>query len=114
MLVGGRMGEIPSQGYRLLEIPTPRQKLVHVHADANEIGRVYHPTLGIVATPNAFAAAAEELQPPADVVWAAERKSARADYLAWTQAPPPEPGAVQMSEIMLWLRERLARDAIIA
>jgi acetolactate synthase I/II/III large subunit len=108
------MSETPSQGYQLFDIPTPRQKLVRVHADAMEIGRVYHPVLGILATPNAFASAAAELQPPDIVAWAAERKVAHADYLAWSEAPPPEPGPVQMSKIMLWLRDRLAPDTIIA
>ena len=54
LLIGGRMSEAASQGYTLFDIPTPRQKLVHVHADPNEIGRNYHPTLGIVATSAAF------------------------------------------------------------
>jgi acetolactate synthase I/II/III large subunit len=113
VLMGARMSETASQGYQLFDIPTPRQKLAHVYADAMEIGRVYHPALGIVATPNAFAAAAGELQPPAAVAWASERKAARADYLSWSEAPPPEPGPVRMSEIMLWLRDRLAPDTII-
>ncbi len=39
MLVGGRMSEAAAQGYTLFDIPTPRQRLVHVHADAHEIGR---------------------------------------------------------------------------
>ena len=32
LLVGGRMAEMPSQSYTLLDIPVPRQTLVHVHA----------------------------------------------------------------------------------
>ena len=64
LLIGGRMAETPSQSYTLFAIPAPRQALVHVHADAAEIGRVYHPRLGIVATPPAFCAALEGLQPP--------------------------------------------------
>ena len=31
---------------RCSTIPAPRQTLVHVHADAQEIGRIYHPALG--------------------------------------------------------------------
>ena len=58
LLVGGRLAEMPSQGYTLLDIPVPRQKLVHVHGDAGEIGRVYHPALGIHAAPKTFAASA--------------------------------------------------------
>jgi acetolactate synthase-1/2/3 large subunit len=112
LLIGGRMSEMSSQSYTLFDIPTPRQKLVHVHADAQEIGRVYHPSLGIVATPPAFCAALEGLQPPNAVGWSARTRQARADYLAWTDNAPAMPGRVQLGEIMLWLRSH-APDAII-
>ena len=46
LLVGGRLGEMPSQGYTLLDIPNPKMKFVHVHPDAGELGRVYRPDLG--------------------------------------------------------------------
>jgi acetolactate synthase-1/2/3 large subunit len=112
LLIGGRMSEMSSQSYTLFDIPTPRQKLVHVHADAQEIGRVYHPSLGIVATPPAFCAALEGLQPPNAVGWSVQTRQARADYLAWTDNAPAMPGRVQLGEIMLWLRAQ-APDAII-
>jgi acetolactate synthase I/II/III large subunit len=112
VLLGGRMSEMSSQSYTLFEIPTPRQKLVHVHADALEIGRVYHPSLGVIATPPAFCAALEGLQPPNVIAWSAHTRAARADYLAWTQSAPAMPGRVQLGEIILWLRQR-APDAII-
>ncbi len=46
ILVGGRMGEMPSQSYTLFDIPAPQQPFVHVHPDPEELGRVYRPTLG--------------------------------------------------------------------
>ncbi|HLW92663.1 MAG TPA: thiamine pyrophosphate-dependent enzyme, partial [Roseiarcus sp.] len=113
LLIGGRMSEMPSQSYTLFDIPAPRQTLVHVHADAMEIGRVYHPTLGIVATPPAFAAALEGLQPPNTIAWREETRQARADYLAWTDQAPAMPGRVQLGEAMLWLRKRLDADTIV-
>lgn len=114
LLAGGRLAEVPSQGYKLLSVPTPRQKLVHVHAGAEEIGRVYHPTLGIHATPAAFAAALESLQPPNAIRWSEHTRAANADYRAFSETPPPAPGRVNMSEIMVWLRARLPDDVIIA
>jgi acetolactate synthase-1/2/3 large subunit len=113
LLAGGRMAEIPSQGYTLFAIPTPRQKLVHVHADAQELGRVYHAELAINATPQAFAAALEGLQPPHAIAWSEETRRAHAEFLAWTDVAPPGPGAVQLGEIALWLRARLPEDAIV-
>ncbi len=113
LLIGGRMAEVPSQGYELFNIPTPKQKLVHVHADAEELGRVYHPTLAIHATPNAFAAALEGLQPPPSCPWSTLTKAANADYHAFSNVAPVNPGPVQLGEIMLWLRNRLPKDAIV-
>ena len=106
LLVGGRMSEAASQSYTLFGIPAPRQRLVHVHADATEIGRNYHPTLGIVATTQEFCAALEGVQPPSKIGWSAETHAARADYLAWSEQAPRNPGPVQLSEIMFAIRRR--------
>jgi acetolactate synthase-1/2/3 large subunit len=113
LLAGGRMSEMPSQSYTLFEIPTPRQKLVHVFPDPHEIGRVYHPTLGITATLDAFCAALESLQPPNAPSWSAQTREARADYLEWSDRAPEMSGCVDLGALMLWLRGRLPEDAII-
>ncbi len=114
ILVGGRLGEAPSQGYTLLDIPAPKQKLVHVFPDANELGRVYRAELAINAAPTAFAAALEGLQPPNDLRWADETPVAHADFLAWTDRPTNVPGPVNVGEIVAGLRAKLPRDAVIA
>ena len=111
MLVGGRMSEAAAQGYTLFDIPQPRQRLVHVHADAHEIGRNYHASLAIVATSPEFCAALEGVHPPPTIPWSAETRQARADYLAWSDEAPVNPGRVQVGEIMLALRRRVP-DAI--
>jgi acetolactate synthase-1/2/3 large subunit len=113
ILAGGRMSEVPSQAYTLFDIPTPRQTLVHVHADAMELGKVYHPALGINATPPAFAAALETVQPPNEITWSAQTAAAREDYLAWTEQPSVIPGKFQYGEVMAWLRNRLPENAIV-
>ena len=113
LLVGGRLGEMPSQGYTLLDIPNPKMKFVHVHPDAGELGRVYRPDLAINAAPTAFAAALEGLQPPNEIRWRAETKTAHDDYLAWTEQPTKQPGAVNFGEIMVWLRGQLPAESII-
>ena len=113
VLVGGRMAEMPSQSYTLLDIPVPAQKLVHVHAGAEELGRVYHPTLGIHAAPATFASSLESVQPPAQLRWAGATREARADYLAWTNGAPTAPGAIDLAEVMIALRERLPHDAVV-
>ena len=112
VLIGGRLGEMPSQGYTLLDIPGPRQTLVHVHPGSDELGSVYRPHLAINAAPTGFAAALEGLQPPNEIPWRGQAKQAHADYLEWTEQATPQPGAVNFGEIMVWLRERVP-DAIL-
>ena len=90
LLVGGRLSEIPSQAYTLLDIPAPQQKLVHVHPDPSELGRVYAPHLAINASPIAFTAALEAVHPPASLPWSEGTKAAHADYLAWSD-PTADP-----------------------
>ena len=113
LLIGGRMGEIPSQAYTLMDIPGPRTRLVHVHPGAEELGRLYRPHLAIHASPTAFAAAAEALQPAHPVAWRERTTQAHADYLDWTDVPTPQPGGVNLGAIMVWLRENLPLDTIL-
>jgi acetolactate synthase-1/2/3 large subunit len=113
LLIGGRLGEMPSQSYTLFDIPTPQMKLVHVHPGAEELGRVYRPHLAIHAAPTAFCSALEALQPPNDIGWRAATATAHADYLAWGEQPTAMPGAVNLGAIMVWLRNELPAEAII-
>ncbi|RYE02906.1 MAG: thiamine pyrophosphate-binding protein [Sphingomonadales bacterium] len=112
LLIGGRMSEIASSSYTLLDIPLPRQKLVHVHPDSQELGRVYQPTIAINATPSAFLEAAKAIQ--AATPWAPARAALRASYLDWSETPGALPGAFQYGDVMAWLRDRLPADAIVA
>jgi len=111
VMVGGRLGELPSQSYTLFDIPRPQVPFVHVHPGAEELGRVYSPHLAIHATPTAFAAALEHL----DVAQAqrGQAEAAHADYVDWTDKPTEQPGNVNLGAIMVWLREYLPNDAII-
>jgi acetolactate synthase-1/2/3 large subunit len=113
LLIGGRLSEMPSQGYTLFDIPEPQTKLVHVHPGADELGRVYRPALAVNASPTAFCSALEGLQPPNEVAWKGESDIAHADYLAWTETATKVPGAVNLGAVMVWLRENLPADAII-
>jgi acetolactate synthase-1/2/3 large subunit len=112
LLIGGRLSELPSQAYTLFDIPDPQMKLVHVHPGSEELGRVYHPALAINAAPTGFCAALDDLQ-PGEIAWRGESDTAHADCLAWTEKATPQPGAVNLGEIMVWLRDNLPADAII-
>jgi acetolactate synthase-1/2/3 large subunit len=112
-VVGARLDEMTTNGYRLIDIPVPRQVLVHIHPSAEELGRIYQPTLAIHASPRAFAAAAARLTLVDHTAWGTARIQARAEYEAW-QKPPRVKGDLQIGEIMSWLEERLPCNAILA
>ena len=113
ILVGGRLGEIPSQGYSLLSSPSPQTKLVHIHPGAEEIGRVYRPHLAIHASPNRFVSALKRLAITPNPAWRDNADAAHAEYLAWTGTATPQPGDVNLGEIMVWLRDHVPTDTIL-
>jgi acetolactate synthase-1/2/3 large subunit len=108
--IGGRLGEVPTRRYTLLEAPDPRQTLVHIHPDPGELGRVYLPDLAIAATLPEAATALRMLEPvePRWQEWAA---AARAEYEANLVHERME-GNVDLGEVMAFLRERLPGDAV--
>jgi acetolactate synthase-1/2/3 large subunit len=106
---GARLNELTSQAYTLFDIPVPQMKLVHAYPGAEELGRVYHPHLAIHAAPIAFAAALDKLAPVRTHDVTAEHQA----YLDFSSLPMPQPGAVNLSEIMIWLRGHLPADAMI-
>jgi acetolactate synthase-1/2/3 large subunit len=113
LLIGGRLGEIPSQGYTLFDIPSPRATFVHVYPSGDELGRVYRPDLGIEAAPVEFVRMAAALEPLKHLSWRGEAATSHADYLAWTQDATDQPGKVNLGAIMIWLRENLPADSIL-
>jgi acetolactate synthase-1/2/3 large subunit len=114
LLVGGRFSEIPSQGYSLLDIPVPRQTLVHVHPDPDELGRVYRADVPVLASPIAFAQAVSALQAPQAIAWQKWTAQARAEYLQWSDPSGVRiPGRLQMAEVMQHIRHVLPADSIM-
>jgi acetolactate synthase I/II/III large subunit len=113
LVIGERLGEITTSGYTLLEVPVPKQRLIHVHAGTDELGRVYQPELAIVATPGAFLDAMNRESAGAARALQATPADAHADYAAW-QARRAVPGALDMWQIVSWLDARLPDDAILA
>ena len=106
IVLGARLGEMTTGGYTLIDIPTPRQRMIHIHADAEELGRVYQPAIAIHATPRAFAKGLAALPPIENPKWKAATEAARAEFEAW-QTPPRSPGKIQMAEIVRWLDQHM-------
>lgn len=112
LAIGGRLGETTTSGNTLIEAPRPKQKLIHVHADSAELGRVYQSDLPIHAGTAKFAAALRDLPAPQTSSWSVWTQAARADYLEHLQ-PPPMPGSLDLGRVMAYLNERLPQDAIV-
>jgi acetolactate synthase-1/2/3 large subunit len=112
LVLGARLGEITTSAYSLVDIPVPRQDLIHVYPGPDELGRVYRPSLAVAASPAAFvqqlAEAVQAPSSPRDQLLT----EARADYEAW-QEPQETPGEIKMEQVILHLRETLPDDAIV-
>ncbi len=92
LALGLRLGEMTTGGYSLLAAPRPAQRLVHLHAGAEELGRVYSADLMLQCS---LAVAGQalgtlELLPEAPR-WAEWSAAANADYKANLEAPPVAP-----------------------
>ncbi len=108
LAINVRFGEMTTDAYTLLDVPVPKQQLIHVHASDREIGKIYQPTLGIQAGPNACAAAL----PPVSGGWSEWRSRARAEWEAGFDLPP-QPSPVDMAVVTAHLRDVLPDDVIL-
>jgi len=113
IVLGPRLGEMTTSSYTLLGPPQTAMPLIHIHAAAEELGRVYHPTLAIQAGATTAAAALAALgvvRRNTDPQWLS---GARADFETFCNGQD-SPGPVQMRTIVKYLREILADDAIVS
>ncbi|TCO69966.1 thiamine pyrophosphate-binding protein [Rhodovulum euryhalinum] len=111
LALGTRLGDTATNGYTLLDPARPGPRIVHVHPDPDELGRVWRPDPGIALPAPAMVAALARLtgQPGPWAEWTA---AARRDYDAWT-TPRETPGAVKMEQVIAWLSDHLPEDAIV-
>ena len=112
IVLGARLGEMTTAGYTLIKPPRPRQKMVHIHPDPEELGRVYQADLPINAAADEMAAALAALatKPAQTSDWIS---GWRADYEA-TLEVRPNGRALDMAEVMTRMRKRLPADTIVA
>ncbi len=110
LVIGERLGEITTSAYTLLEVPVPKQKLVHVHAGAEELGKVYQATLPINSNYEEFVFALRSLKFKSD--WKEITTEIHKDYLEWNK-PIAMPGALHYGEVIAWLSQNLPEDAIV-
>jgi acetolactate synthase-1/2/3 large subunit len=110
--LGARLGEMTTGGYELLEAPRPRQKLVHVHAGPEELGRVYAADLLLQSSMACAAQALETLAAPPEVPWSEWTRAAHADYEANLHAPVVEP--MDMAQVVKTVQALAPEDTVYA
>ncbi|MBN9472807.1 MAG: thiamine pyrophosphate-binding protein [Bordetella sp. SCN 67-23] len=116
LAVGTRLGEIATGGYTLLTPPRPAQKLVHLHADAAELGRVYQPDLAIQSAAAPAAALLRGLEAPASRAWDDWTRQAGELHARYQAVPAPhaEARGIDLGQVIAHLDRTLPDDAIIA
>ena len=109
--VGARLGEMTTGGYSLLNIPVPKQDLVHVFPQGEEIGRVYEPDLALVSDMQSFCQAVAAWDPIKPDVFGGRTKDLNDTYLAFIDpgALPDDPLAGHFAH----LADVLPKDAIM-
>ncbi len=110
--LGIRFGEITTGAWSLLELPTPTQRIVHVHPERIQLGRIYSTAVGVLGDPSETIALLRrravggiEARGP----WLRDRRAAFLE----ASVSPPQPGNLDMARVMGWLQEHLPDDAII-
>jgi len=110
LAIGPRLGEMTTGGYTLLQAPRPAQQLIHIHAGAEELGRVYTAELLINASMSQAAPALAALAPPASIAWRDWTASANADYQANLVPTPVAP--LDMAEVIRLLDAKLPEGTV--
>jgi len=112
LVIGARLDEPTTGGYTIIQAPRPRQALIHVHADPEELGHVFEPTLGINAGSAEFAEAARALAPPEPARWGAWTASAASD-LAVFRTPGEVADGVDLARAVSGICDALGPEAIV-
>ena len=110
LAIGPRLGEMTTGGYELLTPPRPKQKLVHLHAGAEELGRVYAGDLLLQSSMACAAPALARLEAPPQPRWAEWTRAAAADYEANRLPTPVSP--LDMAEVVQTLARHLPADTV--
>ena len=111
LAIGARLGEMTTGGYGHLAVPRPSQRLVHLHAGPEELGRVYAADLLVQASLAQAGLALATLEPPTQgLTWGAWTAAARADYEANQHSVPTAP--MDMAEVVRTIARLSPEDTI--
>jgi acetolactate synthase-1/2/3 large subunit len=108
--LGIRLGEMTTGGYTLLQVPRPAQKLIHVHAGPEELGRVYQADLLLQSSMQHAAKALEALTAPTELPWREWMAAARRDYDANLEPTPVSP--LDLAQVMKAVQRLAPADTV--
>jgi len=113
---GPRLGEMTTSGYSLLASPVPRQRLVHIHPDPDELGSVYQAELMIASGAPQAAAMLAAMEPVDASAWRHTVEEAKAELRAWQERPAifkDGSAPLDLWQMVQDLQAALPRDTII-
>jgi len=112
IVVGARLGEATTDGYKLITPDHPGQILVHVHPDPNELGRVYHADLPICADMSEFCEMADDWHDP-ELVRFHAGEEAHAEWRDWSEPRPRDGITLDLGPCVKAMRDALPANSII-
>ena len=112
LALGARLGDNPTQGYTLFTPEETSRRLIHIHPDPKELGRVWPCALAAAADPAAAALTLASLKLTPRPGWTAWRAAGRAGYETFRR-PVPVTGRVNLSDVVAHMAEVLPADAIM-
>ncbi|MBA3667549.1 MAG: thiamine pyrophosphate-binding protein [Sphingomonas sp.] len=112
LVVGARLGESTTDGYKLITPDHPDQLLIHVHPDPNELGRVFKADLPICADMGEFAEMAADWHDP-DLLPFKAGEEAHREWLEWSEPKPRDGVRLDLGPCVKAMRDALPANSII-
>jgi thiamine pyrophosphate-dependent acetolactate synthase large subunit-like protein len=115
LVVGERMGPSVSQGFSFPTAPVPQLPMVHVWPDPLEVGRVWHPEVGIAAEPELFLEAmlarGPGKMPAGREDWIGGLHKIHRSLTTWE--PVSSNDGVVFGAVVAAINERMTEDAVV-
>ena len=112
LAVGVRFGETLTDGYTLFNPVDFQKQLIHIHPSERELNKIFSADLPILSCPNSAMNLLASQPVLENQPWADRTRKARQAWEAGL-AVRPQPGPVDMGEIMEHLRDVLPEDTIV-
>jgi len=113
--LGERLTDTVSQSYTFPAAPQPQLPLVHIWPDANEVGRVWRPDLGMPCDPHEVVKGLLAMQPPSDARkrrgWIDGLHKIHLSLLEKTWEPAVD--GVNFAAVVCEIDKHLADDAVV-